>query len=431
MRRFGEWRHGVALAGLLLLAAGDTPGDYGGVRRAWADARATARADPARALPSFDALVAEAPGNNGLLLSAISAARKAGDKARVARWVAAYVAQGGGFARSDVDTFVAELGSLADHAVLAKGLANAAPLGQASVAAEVPSALHLIEGVAWDPARRAVLVSSVIDRTVVRIGARGVPVELLRLAPETGSPMALAFDARRALLWAAADGAPFEGGAGSGGLARVGADGNPVLLTAPGVATLHLGDLTLGPDGSVYAGDSRNGAIYRCPPGCLQLDILVPPGKLRSAQGMAVSPDGDRLWVSDYGYGLLAVTLPGGETARVRPGLGMALDGIDGMVLRRGRLIAVQNGAAPARLIEIALDRAGTAATGLRVLARGGAAAEDPTQVALAPGGSLLMVANAQWPLYMRGPEAGREGQAVTRIVRFGAVRAVPSRGTR
>jgi hypothetical protein len=54
----------------------------------------------------------------------------------------------------------------------------------------------------------------------------------------------------------------------------------------------------------------------------------------------------------------------------------------------------------------------------LRVLARGGDMADEPTQVAIAPRG-VLAVSNSQWSRYDPGADAGRAAQRETGIVRL------------
>lgn len=417
----------AALAGLLLLGAAPAD-DYAQVRRAWAEAREAAKSDPAAALPRFDALVAMAPANNGVLRGAIADAFDARDPARLAAWLDRFARQGGALSPAAQGAIREQSGASVD-AALAAIERNRAPVGKGTVAYRIPAATRLIEGVAYDRRRGAVFVSSVADRRIVRAGARGRRV-VAALGPDAGAPMALFADDARGLLWAAVDGDPFGAAApGAGGLLRLSLRGGAYRLIAGTGGPLHLGDVTVGPDGTAYGADARDGALYRCRPGCRRLETLVAPGHLRSAQGMAVAPDGRTLWVSDYSYGLLGVDLGSGRIWRIGAAPGIALDGIDGMLLRNGRLIAVQNASAPARLVEIALDASGRAATRLRVLARGGALADEPTQAALARGGAVLLVANSQWSRYAQGPSAVSQDE--TRIVRIAPENLFPDQPVR
>lgn len=411
----------IAALAAVLLAGNAAPGqsDFSEIRAAWAEARTAARSDLAAALPRYDALVAAAKGNGGVLLSAISVAAKAQDRARLARWLALFVGQGGGLAADDRAEIAALLGA-GSAGVLAQAARHAEPLGNAETLASIPGDLPLIEGIARDPQSGALFTTSVTTRQIEGIARDGTRTTVRHLTEAEGFPMGLAFDSRNGLLWAAVDSAPFrEDKSGAGGVMRISAkSGAHALIGAAPGTKLNIGDIALATDGSVFAADSQSGAIYRCPPGCAELSLLVPAGRLRSAQGMAVSANGRRLYVADYGYGLLAIDTRDGTTVRVDAAPGIALDGIDGLALRAGKLIAVQNGWTPARVIEIGLDRAGTMATSLRVLARGAPAAEAPGQFAFGRGGEVLMVANSQWAR-LEKPEASRSPAVSTRLVRL------------
>ncbi len=398
-------------AALALGARAVPSDDFSAVRAHWAAAREAARTDPAAALPLYDALIAEAPANNGILRSAIGAAAAAQDRARLTRWLDRFARAGGALLQGRDLVPAGPVREAIDR--------NGAAFGTGTVAARIPAMFHLIEGVARDPRGGAIFVSSVVDRAIVRIDPRGHRRLVATLTGDQGSPLALVADGARGMLWAAVDADPFGGRGGTGGLLRVPLrDGEPRLIPGPEGTPLHLGDVTTAPDGTAYGADSQSGALYRCPPGCERLELLVPPARLRSAQGMAVAPDGRSLWVSDYAYGLLRVELDTGRIRQVRASPGIALDGIDGMALRRGRLVAVQNAAIPARVVELRFDPAHHTVTALRVLARGGAIAEAPTQLTVARHGSILLVANSQWSRYDRAP-AGASTQAETRIVRI------------
>ncbi len=413
----------AAVAALTLLAGNAVPttpqSDYAAIRAAWAEARAAARSDAGAALPRYDALIETATGNRGVLLSAISVAMKAQDRVRLARWLALFVEQGGGFAPEDRAEIGQMLGA-GSEAVLARAGENMREIGTVELLAEIPGELELVEGIARDPRGGAIYASSVRDRRIEQVDSAGMRRNVLQLTEADGFPMALAYDSRRRLLWAAVDSALFPTDkAGAGGVMRMSPEtGEHVLIGAEPGAALHIGDITVAPDGTVYAADSQSGAVYRCAIGCTQLRVLVPAGRLRSGQGMALAPDGKRLYVADFAYGLLAVELASGATVRVDKAPGIALDGIDGIAMRGTKLIAIQNGWAPARVIEIGFDAKGSTATSVRVLARGKPAGEEPGQFTLGRGGAVLMVANSQWGR-LAEPEAGRSPAKPTQLVRL------------
>jgi glucose/arabinose dehydrogenase len=158
-------------------------------------------------------------------------------------------------------------------------------------------------------------------------------------------------------------------------------------------------DIAWGPDGSVYASDPNTGAIYRAGANDTTLAILVPPGRLRSPQGLVPAPDGRRLYVSDYGYGLAVVDLTDGSVARLESDANTMLDGIDGLYPWRGGLIAIQNGTNPRRILYLTLSSDGGRISSVRALESNHADWGEPT-LGTVRRNDFLYVADAQWDRY-------------------------------
>nr|WP_299909784.1 hypothetical protein [Sphingomonas bacterium] len=403
----------------LLVATGAQDGFFG-VRALWQSARSIAAEHPADSEAAFDQAIAASPGNNGLLLSAAGAALRAHDPARARLLLTRLAVQGGTVTEENEAAIAAELAAPASDPLLVSLTANRTPVARGTPWATLPATIRLIEGVAYDDRRQAAYVSSVVDRTLYRIDGKGAVSVALKLPPDFGSPLALAIDPRHRLLWAALD-PKAPGGSGAGGLLRLSLDtGDRALLPGPAGEALSIGDVAVGADGTAFAADGRSGGVYRCRPGCKALETLLAPGVLRSAQGMVTSPDGKRLYVADYAYGIAIVDLATGATQPLATAPGVAIDGLDGLVWRDGRIVAIQNGWQPARMIAIDLDRAGTTAMAARVIARAGPMT-DPTQVARLAGGALLVVANAQWDRYENVTAPREVAQEPTVLLRLPA----------
>ena len=189
-------------------------------------------------------------------------------------------------------------------------------------------------------------------------------------------------------------------------MASVAADYLPILLF-----------LAVAADGTVYASDPNTGAVYRAGATDTALTIFVPPGRLRSPQGLVPSADGRRLYVSDYGYGLAEVRLADGAVSRLESDANTMLDGIDGLYPWRGGLIAIQNGTSPRRILYLALSADGDRIVSVRVLESGNPEWGEPTLGAVRPR-DFLYVADAQWERY--GEHGALQGE--------GAPRATPVR---
>ena len=126
------------------------------------------------------------------------------------------------------------------------------------------------------------------------------------------------------------------------------------------------------------------------------------PGLLRSPQGLVLSPDGRRLYVSDYGYGIAEVHLTTGAVVRLESDAGTMLDGIDGLYPWRGGLIAIQNGTSPRRILWLRLSADGERIAGVRVLESNHPDWGEPT-LGFVRRNDFLYVADAQWERYGEG----------------------------
>jgi len=169
----------------------------------------------------------------------------------------------------------------------------------------------------------------------------------------------------------------------------------------------HLfNDLALADDGGAYLTDSEEGSVWRLDAGG-GLERVFPARSFLYPNGIALSPDGRFLYVASFS-GIDRVDLcgvqgrPGGCDGngplhrRPLPHPGdVTLCGVDGLSFWRGRLLAVQNGIRPARIVAIRLSPGYDRAVGLGVLDRLDPLVTDATTAAVA-GDELLVIANAQ-----------------------------------
>lgn len=278
---------------------------------------------------------------------------------------------------------------------------NMMPLARSDPFSEVPVEHGLIEGIALDDRSDEYFVTGVTGRHLVVFFPNGSRW----LDPgEAGSLLGAAFDPTSRRVWIASavlDVTPKVGATFSGLLAVDPADpARSARVEAPRGVT--LGDVALAGDGTVYASDGLKGAVYACRPGCSKLEPVVAPGRLFSAQGMAVSADQKWLYVADRRYGMAAVDRSSGRLVQVSGRPDMMLDGIDGLV-RHGRdLVATQTAYAPQRIVRLRLSRDGLRVTRLDVLERANPEWGEVTLAAVA-GNRLLYVADAQWERFGEG----------------------------
>ncbi|MFM7376955.1 MAG: SMP-30/gluconolactonase/LRE family protein [Erythrobacter sp.] len=270
-----------------------------------------------------------------------------------------------------------------------------------TVFSTLPPEAGLIESVIVTPGADGALASSVSLHTLFALAGMVEWIEIP--VPQAKALSGLASAPDGDLGWVASSNidrsAP--GPDGFSGLIGLNGDMNdPLLIAAPeGVV---VSDVTVGPDGTVYASDPLSGGIYRARPDAKALETLAAPDTFRSPQGLAVSADGKRLYLSDYGYGLAVIDLASGAVSRLVSDVPTALDGIDGLWLHQGELIAVQNGTSPMRIIALRLSEDGRRISGHRTLEQAHPDWTEPLGGSIADG-ALYYVATGQWALYDKG----------------------------
>jgi len=274
-------------------------------------------------------------------------------------------------------------------------------IGGSTVFSTIPAEAGLIESVIVTPGADGALASSVSRRTLFALARMSEWIAVPVPGAQALSGLVAAPDG--SLGWVASSNvdrsAPVPGS--FSGLIGLTGDMNDLLLIAAPEGVV-LSDLAVGPDGTVYASDPQGGGTYRARPDARTLETLASPGTFRSPQGLAVSADGTRLYVSDYRYGLAVIDLASGEVSRLSSDVPAALDGIDGLWLHQGELIAVQNGTSPMRISAFRLSENGARITGHRILEQAHPDWTEPLGGSIAEG-ALYYVATGQWDRYDKG----------------------------
>ncbi len=297
---------------------------------------------------------------------------------------------------------------------------NAGAKGESELFAMVPAEHRIIEGIAWDAATGRLFVGSVIDRRLLAL--EGETWRVVPTAGPIGGVFGMAVDPKRRLLWFASSAAePMERPEGAfAGLIAIDLDRLEEVRRVP-VPDSRLGDVALARDGTLFASDGRSGAIYRCRPGCTAAELLIPPGLLKSPQGMVAWSSGT-LYVADYASGLYRVDLGSLRITPIRTRFPEMLDGIDGLLRSGDHLVAVQNGTRPNRIIALWIERRPRIVHHVDILEQAQPHWGEPTLAAL-DGARIIYVADGQWERFGRG-DAVRDGGALRptaiRVVTFG-----------
>ena len=258
----------------------------------------------------------------------------------------------------------------------------------------------------YDPRTRRYYIASIQYGTVVVVHADGTTADLWpRDLYKGSSVMAVRIDPRRNSLWAALSAAPI----GVTG-AEMRAKGEAVLLqvrlsdgtllrrwdfSAPDQEQT-LGDVELTAEGDVLITDSSQPWLYVVDPDRDGFARYTHP-LFRSLQGIAVAPGGI-VYLADYSHGLLRFDRKTSTTTRLAEPSGTTSLGLDGIAWYRGSIVGVQNGVAPARIVQLELDQSGESIRALRTIDRH-PAAEDPTTGKVIDG-EFVYVATSHWINY-------------------------------
>jgi hypothetical protein len=370
------------------------------------------------ASPADSADPATFPESAMILRAAIGDAIQRGDGPAVENDARALAAMGGALSIASQARIAAFLDPHEAEALERRFADNVEPLALSTLETEVPAEYRIVEGLAYDPATARLFAGSVVDgRLLVR--GRDRAWRAVSLDGPVGGLFGMAVDAKRRRLWLTSGAAEQVADPAHlfRGLIAVDLDRLAVVRRVPLPPEAGSpGDLVVAADGTVYVSNAENGAIHVCAPGCDRLADLVPPGRFRNPQGLALSRDGRRLYVADYGYGLAVIDLRKGGIARVAARGPAMLDGIDGLVGWHGDLIAIQNGTNPRRIVRLRLGSKGRVVRSIEVLECANPDWGEPTLATVA-GNRLLFVADGQWERFAaRGAPVGREPPRVTPI---------------
>jgi hypothetical protein len=185
-----------------------------------------------------------------------------------------------------------------------------------------------------------------------------------------------------------------------------------------------LGDMVLAANGDIIVSDGDGGGVYRVLANGAALERLD-DGDFISPQTPAMHPDGKHVFVPDYLRGIGVLEIATKQVRWLSMGGKFALNGIDGLYFDRGKLIAVQNGTSPERVVAFTLDASLTRIESETIIERSTETLGDPTHGVVIDNdfyyiansgwdvvddsGNLKAGAKASVPHIMRAPLSGRK----------------------
>ncbi len=364
---------------------------------------ALARHDLVAAKPELEAADSIIGGYAGAMFALAQIAAQQNDPAAALRWLREYATTGMTRRVTSDSAFSALRGDTAFASIAARIESNGKAISTATVAVRLSDPSLLTEDVAWD-ARGRFLVSSIHRRKIVAVRRDGTVSDFALAGPDAWGIYALAIDRVRGRLWATTAAGPTCDGyvaADSGRTAvlafelRSGRRLDRVELPRDGARHV-LGDMTLGEDGTVYVTESLAGGVYRLRPGARSLDTLTGSGTFHSPQSPVVARDGRRLLIPDYARGLASLAIEGGAVHWLAKPRSLASVGIDGLHRVGDRLIAIQNGTTPHRLVELRLNATETRIESWRVLEQASEWLGEPNHGVLV-GRDFYFIGNSGW----------------------------------
>lgn len=299
--------------------------------------------------------------------------------------------------------------------------ANLHPRGKGEIGFTLRDVTGLLHSIAWrektgefyfgDVHHRAVWVRNK-DNTLRRLTAENE--ELLGI-------FALAIDESNGALWVAMSAVPEMEGftpdlTGSTAVAEIDLETGgvrrvvPVIKIAGSEAVHVLNGLTPGADGSVYATDGGIPLVWRLAPGAQRLERLPESDDFFALQGIAAHSSG-ALILADQVSGLVALDPARGGARRIVPPDEKTLIELKGLaVSAEGKVLALQSGIRPSRVLAIELDDAAENALAVAVLESGHVAMGAPSLGCIGPAGDFYFIGNSSWSRFTAGqPTAPRQ----------------------
>ena len=253
------------------------------------------------------------------------------------------------------------------------------PAGDATVAFRLKGVANNYSAIAWDESRQAFLAGTLADGTLLSVTEGGETQVLLEADEENGlwSITGIAVDAANNRLWLASSATPRFAtfsitDKNRGALFELDLKSLEILgrYNLPVDGLDHdLGSLALTDDGHVYVIDRATPIVYAKLPDGQRLEAFFANPETRSLDGIAVTPDNSRIFLSDAVKGILVID-PVALQARMLSGPEtMNLGGIESVSYREGHLYVVQGRFTPPRIIRIELDSSGAGATSVAPMA--------------------------------------------------------------
>ena len=283
--------------------------------------------------------------------------------------------------------------------------------GHASTLAFMLSETDLIpEGIAYDPLDKVFFLSSLHKRKIVRVRTRTRRPPIVEDFVSEGqdglySTLGMKVDAARRILWVCSSAESFmkdysEADAGKAALFKYDLNTRKLIRKYElGPNPRHLlNDVALNAAGDVFVTDTVSGEIFTVRREKDELEIFIPAGRFQSPNGLAISNDGRKLFVSEIPLGVYSVDLKTKQSERLPQNVGISPSGSDGLYFYDNSLIGIINIVSErnGRVARFYLDGSTRAVTHSAVLDCNHPLYQWPT-TGVVVGNSFFYIANSQY----------------------------------
>jgi sugar lactone lactonase YvrE len=229
-------------------------------------------------------------------------------------------------------------------------------LHRSELAFMLPETDLIPEGIAYDPVDKAFFLSSLHKRKIIRVRPqtrqRPAIVENFTSQGQDGlySTLGMKVDAQRRVLWVCSSAESFmkeysESDAGKAALFKYDLNTRKLIRKYEvGPSPGHLlNDIALNAQGDAFVTDTTTGEIFTVRREKDELEIFIPAGRFESPNGIALSSNGRKLFVSDLPFGVYVVDLETKLSERLPQGVGISPSGSDGLYFYDNSLIGIIN----------------------------------------------------------------------------------------
>lgn len=370
-----------------------------------------------RAREAFEEAIALRPNHPGLVYALAAANAALGRSTESLRWLSLYAAMGL-YADLGKEAAFSNLRDVGGFPEIKKTIMhNNDPVGTSRLYRMVADRGTLPETIAYDPVEKRFFVGCIFKKKIVVVDSTGASKDFLDSQSGLWSVTGLAVDAVRRSLWIATSELPQMEGGLRGELRRTKVlrfdllSGNVDRIFFINDSAGHvLGDLIVSSAGDVWMTDSEHPAVLKIEQGTTEITTVTEGKPLVSPQGLSFSDDERFIFLADYPRGIYRMDCAAGSMEFLTTPSRTTLVGIDGLRFVGKRLIAIQNGTRPHRLLEISLNDAMDVISNVRVLEANNPLFDEPTNGVIA-GGNFYYIADSQWRCFEEGKIICGEGE--------------------